>query len=83
MPIAIWYFLKQAYMKNTLSDFKRICRLDQEKIKPEVETSNRLYSSLVTGNTLLHRILMNFAGWSFKKKTQLTFCTLEERSWIF
>lgn len=82
--MVIWYFLKQAYMKNTLNDFKRICRLDQEKIKPEVETSNTLYSSLFTGNTLLHRILMNFAGWSFqKKKKKGTFCTLEERPWIF
>lgn len=58
----IWYFLKQAYVKNTLSNFKRIFRLDQEKIKPEVETSNTLYTSLLTGSTLLHRILMNSAG---------------------
>jgi len=58
----IWYFLKQAYMKKTLSNFKRIFKLDQEKIKPEVETSNTLYSSLLTGSTLLHRILMNSAG---------------------
>lgn len=62
MPIVMWYFLKQAYMKNILSDFKRVFGLDQEKIKPEVETSNTLYSSLLTGSTLLHRILMNSAG---------------------
>lgn len=62
MPTVICYFLKQAYMKNILRNFKRIFRLDQEKIKTEVETSNTLYISALTGSTLLHRMLMNSAG---------------------
>lgn len=55
-------------MKNTLRNFKRIFRLDQEKIKTEVETSNTLYISVLTGNTLLHKIVMNSAGGDFQKK---------------
>lgn len=71
MPIVIWYFLKQAYMESTLRNFKRTFRLDQEKIKPEVETSNTLYISVLTGSTLLHRILMNSAGGGFQKKNEM------------
>lgn len=58
-------------MKNTLRNFKRIFRLDQEKIKPEVETFNTLYISVLTGSTLLHRILMNSAGGGFQKNNEM------------
>lgn len=67
----IWYIRKQAYTRNTLSNFKRIFRLDQEKIKPEVKTRNPLYSSLLTGSTLWRRILMNSAGWGFQKEKNM------------